>query len=163
MARIEVRTPVRPSEDPEKVAAAVRNLFPEAETKHRDGELVASAGSLDRLEELLNQQRILDTARGVFLRSVAEDGRTATFLVSKQAAAAGHVSFSVGESPLGDIQVTVEAENVESLLREVAPKTVKGFPVSEEEAERIEAKQRAAREARKALAREPPEDGGGEE
>jgi hypothetical protein len=66
----------------------------------------------------------------------------------------------VGESALGDITVTVEDENVEQVLRAVAPKTKKGFPVSEEEAARIEAREQAERDARKALAMEGK---GGEE
>lgn len=159
MVRVRVTAPVRPSEDAGKVAGAVRNLFPDAEIDQREDRLVATSESLDRLEELLHQQRILDTARGVFLRAVAEDGTQATFRVAKQAAAAGHVSFSVGDSPLGDITVTVEDDHVEVVLRAVAPKTVKGFPVSEDEAARVEAKEKRAREAKKALESER-KDGG---
>ncbi len=161
MVHLRIEAPVRPSEDAGKVAGAVRNLFPDAQIEQRDAQLVATSESLDRLEELLNQQRILDTARGVFLRAVAEDGTCATFRVAKQAAAAGRVSFSVGDSPLGDITITVEHDHVEAVLRAVAPKTVKGFPVSEEEAARVEAKAKRAREAKKALAAESTD--GGEE
>lgn len=159
MVRVRITAPVHPSEDAGKVAGAVRNLFPDAEIDQRDAQIVASSTSLARLEELLHQQRILDTARGIFLRGVDEAGARATFRVAKQAAAAGHVSFSVGDSPLGDLTVTVEDDHVELLLRGVAPKTVKGFPVSEEEAARVEAKERRAQQAKKAL-EEERKDGG---
>lgn len=161
MVHVRVTAPVHPSEEAGKVAGAVRNLFPDAEIEQGDDEVVGTSESLERLAELLNQQRILDTARGVFLRAVHEDGTRATFRVAKQAAAAGHVSFSVGDSPLGDITVNVEGDHVEAVLRAVAPKTVKGFPVSEEEAARVEAKERRARAAKKALAQES-KDGGDE-
>jgi predicted RNA binding protein with dsRBD fold (UPF0201 family) len=161
MVRVIVEAPVRPSEDPAKVEAAVRRLFPDAEVvSHQDGMLLATSSSLAEMEALLHKQRILDAARGVFLHAVAADGSSATFRVGKQAAFVGHVSFSVGESALGDITVTVEDENVEQVLRAVAPKTKKGFPVSEEQAARIEAREQAERDARKALAMEGK---GGEE
>ena len=46
------------------------------------------------------------------------DGNRIVFFLNKQAAYAGHVSFSApdGESPLGPIQVIVETENPEHVI-----------------------------------------------
>jgi uncharacterized protein len=65
---------------------------------------------------ILQRDRIRAAARSVLRRSV--DGNRIVFFLNKQAAHAGHVSFSApeGESPLGPIQVTVETENPEKLI-----------------------------------------------
>jgi uncharacterized protein len=72
--------------------------------------------SLERFKMILQRDRIRAAARSVLRRSV-EDNRLVFFL-NKQAAYAGHVSFSAreGESPLGPIMVTVEIENPELLI-----------------------------------------------
>ena len=46
------------------------------------------------------------------------DGNRIVFFLNKQAAYAGHVSFSApeGESPLGPIQVVIETENPEQVI-----------------------------------------------
>jgi len=46
------------------------------------------------------------------------EGNRLVFYLNKQAAYAGHVSFSApeGESPLGPIQVIIETENTDQLI-----------------------------------------------
>ena len=72
--------------------------------------------SLERFKMILQRDRIRAAARSVLRRSL--DGNRLIFFLNKQAAYAGHVSFSApeGESPLGPIQVTVETENPELLI-----------------------------------------------
>jgi uncharacterized protein len=72
--------------------------------------------SLERFRMILQRDRIRAAARSVLRRSV--DGNRIVFFLNKQAAHAGHISFSApeGESPLGPIQVTVETENLEKLI-----------------------------------------------
>jgi predicted RNA binding protein with dsRBD fold (UPF0201 family) len=69
---------------------------------------------------ILQRDRIRAAARSVLRRSV--DGNRIVFFLNKQAAYAGHVSFSApeGESPLGPIQVTIETENPEQLINWLA-------------------------------------------
>ena len=72
--------------------------------------------SLERFKMILQRDRIRAAARSVLRRSL--DGNRLIFFLNKQAAYAGHVSFSApeGESPLGPIQVTVETENPALLI-----------------------------------------------
>jgi uncharacterized protein len=65
---------------------------------------------------ILQRDRIRAAARSVLRRSV--ESNRLIFFLNKQAAYAGHVSFSApeGESPLGPIQVIVETENPELLI-----------------------------------------------
>ncbi len=72
--------------------------------------------SLERFRMILQRDRIRAAARSVLRRSV--EGDRIVFYLNKQAAHAGHVSFSApeGESPLGPIQVVVETENPDQLI-----------------------------------------------
>jgi predicted RNA binding protein with dsRBD fold (UPF0201 family) len=76
--------------------------------------------SLERFRMILQRDRIRAAARSVLRRST--DGNRIVFFLNKQAAYAGHVSFSApeGESPLGPIQVTIETENPEQLINWLA-------------------------------------------
>jgi uncharacterized protein len=154
MAAVRIETPVNPSEDPAKVEAAVRNLFPDVVVRALPGALQAEGDDLKTFETLLNRQRILDAARHVMRKGVTEDGTSSTFLISKQAAAAGRVSFSVGEAPLGDLEVSIFDEDADARVRALAPRTRKGFPITEEEAAALEAREKQERDARKALGQE---------
>jgi len=70
---------------------------------------------------IIQRDRIRAAARSVLRRSV--DGNRIVFFLNKQAAYAGHVSFSApeGESPLGPIQVIVETDDLEQLINWLAP------------------------------------------
>ncbi len=72
--------------------------------------------SLERFRMILQRDRIRAAARSVLRRSV--EGDRIVFYLNKQAAHAGHVSFSApeGESPLGPIQVIVETKNPDQLI-----------------------------------------------
>ncbi|GAB6860877.1 RNA-binding domain-containing protein [Haloplanus litoreus] len=130
--RIDVRVvaPVRDTEVTDRVADAVRNLFPNAEIGEEPGQLVAEAHSMERFSERLHEQEILDTARKQFFARADEDGFA--FALKKQAAFEGVINFAVGNpDELGDIevQVTVIDPDVESFIDHVAPPTEDGQPV----------------------------------
>jgi uncharacterized protein len=65
---------------------------------------------------ILQRDRIRAAARSVLRRSI--EGNRIVFFLNKQAAHAGHVSFSSpeGESPLGPIQVILETEEPEHVI-----------------------------------------------
>lgn len=106
---VEAVTPVNPTEDPERVAAAVEAVFPDADIDHGTGELVARTHSIDRLGELLAKQRIRETARTTLLAGV--EGDTIAFTLSKQAAYVGVVNFALEDpAELGDIAVRIRVE-----------------------------------------------------
>ncbi len=72
--------------------------------------------SLERFRMILQRDRIRAAARSVLRRSV--EGDRIVFYLNKQAAYAGHVSFSApeGESPLCPIQVIVDTGNPDQLI-----------------------------------------------
>ena len=134
--RIDVRViaPVRDTEVTDRVADAVRNLFPNAEISEEPGRLVAEAHSMDAFSERLHEQEILDTARREFFRRADDEGFA--FALKKQAAFKGVINFAVGNpDELGDIevQVTVHDPEVEAFVDHVAPPTEDGTPVQADE------------------------------
>jgi hypothetical protein len=129
---VEVTAPVYDTEVTDRVADAVRNLFPGASPEYRHGELSVTVHDLDHFSELLHRQEILDTARDVFSEGRRGDGFT--FLLKKQAAFEGVVNFAVGDpGELGAISVRVRVEEptVEAYVDHVAPPTEDGKPVVE--------------------------------
>lgn len=138
MFRLYVEAEIRPTEDPQRVLTATRNLVPEENAK---AEVVAAqrivkiesdnVASLRRLHFLLRKERILDAARKSLLGGIGAN--RLEFNLNKQAAYAGRVSFSssTGESPLGPIRFLIEYESPMSLIDWLAPKTVRGRPIRE--------------------------------
>ena len=124
-----VETPLNPTEDPEKVARAVHNLFPSAnlvneKTDVRHSRLYATMTRLEDLENLKNvlrQEAIRDAARKVLLNSVS--GSSIVVYLNKQAAFAGRASFCerYDESPLGPITLTITSESPEQVIDWLAP------------------------------------------
>ncbi|MFP4625202.1 MAG: RNA-binding domain-containing protein [Natronomonas sp.] len=127
---VQITVPVNPTEVTDRVADAIRNLFPEAEIESLPGELIAKTHSLEHLSERLHEQAILDTARGQFFAN--RQGNTFSFDLKKQAAFEGRVNFVVGSpSELGDlhVRVTVEEPDVDAFIDHIAPPTEDGRPI----------------------------------
>lgn len=106
---IEIVAPVMPTEDSQRVISAVETVFPSAEFEEGTGEVVATAHSLDRFVELLETQRIVETARTRLLDAI--DGDSIVFTLKKQAALAGVVNFGLdAPDELGDIAVRIRVD-----------------------------------------------------
>ncbi|MEM2108626.1 MAG: hypothetical protein QXL10_05020, partial [Candidatus Bathyarchaeia archaeon] len=73
--------------------------------------------------DLLRQDRIRDAARKMLFEAM--HGQTISFYLNKQAAFAGHVSFSEAEaeSPLGPIIVAIKCDDPRRLIDWLAPRT----------------------------------------
>jgi len=127
MPLVTIRTLLRPTEDPEKVRAAILNLFPESEIAIGQEEVVAKTASLGRFMTMIRNQKILDSVRKTLLSGISA-GSTC-FSLNKQAAFVKRVSLSEGKAALGNIEVTIEAEDIERLIDEVSPRTVDGVEV----------------------------------
>jgi predicted RNA binding protein with dsRBD fold (UPF0201 family) len=118
MTRIEVviRVEVHPTESREKVESAVKNVLGEVplSASEKGGTTVLESRlqgveSLSHLRDLLRRTRIRDAARGLLTRISKED--VISFGLNKEAAYMGRASFhSVGESPLGPIQLTIRGD-----------------------------------------------------
>ena len=124
-----VETPLNPTEDPERVLRAIRNLLPNctptiARTDERHAKFEGSVSGLedlDNLKSLLRQEAIRDAARKLLFKSIS--GSSIVVHLNKQAAFAGKASFCerYDESPLGPITLTITAENPEQLIDWLAP------------------------------------------
>jgi len=119
--RVSVEAPTHPTESPEKVETALRNLFPDLRIEPAPGRIVGTTENLDRLRELIRTQRIRDTARRQLLAGRRENRTTVS--LSKQAAFVGVVNFAAS-SPLGDIVVEIESDDLGAAIDYVAESTV---------------------------------------
>jgi predicted RNA binding protein with dsRBD fold (UPF0201 family) len=127
---IHIETEINPTENSDKVKLAIENMFGsvefEVQTEKRGGVLTArlkGSEGLTKFYNLLRRERIRDAARTVLFRGL--EGKTISFLLNKQVAYAGHVSFSepTGESPLGPIKVEISCDNPKELIDWLAPRT----------------------------------------
>src|SRR2546430_679299 len=119
--RVRIETARRPTETLEAVSTALRNLFPDLRLESQEDRLTGTTESLERLRERIRDQRIRDTARRQFLAGRRGD-RTVVSL-NKQAAFVGVVNFAAG-SPLGDIVVEIESDDLAAVIDHVAESTV---------------------------------------
>lgn len=117
--RIIVKAPCKPTEDSLKVRKAILNMFPELEVEEKDGEMEGNGSSIEKFKDLLEKQKIRAAARRILMGGKADD--ETRFRLNKQAAYMGVVSFGVN-SPLGDITVVVEAENLQEVIDRIAPR-----------------------------------------
>lgn len=96
----------------------MKNIFPDLDIREEAEFLIGSGSSIEEFGELLKKQRIRSAARAVFLSSRSVDG--VFFTLNKQVAFIGKVSFGSG-SPLGDIEVRIKNEDIDSLIDSIAP------------------------------------------
>lgn len=125
-----IEAEVNPTEDIEKVKAAIENVFGtvkyEVKEFHKGKLLIAKAKGirgLTKFYNLLRRERIRNAARTVLFEGANE--KSITFYLNKQVAYVGHISFCkpVAESPLGPIRVQIKCENPKELIDWLAPKT----------------------------------------
>ncbi len=128
---VEIETEIHPTESEEKVVAAVRNLFPDADIKIEDGRLFGKTGNFERFRELLRRQRILDTARSEFIKG--REGNEVTIYLNKQTATVSRINFCDPDAVLSPIKVTFKLNNIpfQRFLDYIAPETKDGRPVRE--------------------------------
>jgi len=135
-AKVKVFAPVNPTEVQEKVEQAILNFFP-VSLELQDDAIPRLYGkgdfeSLRRLHLRLREERILDTARRIFLNCI--EGDAIRFMLNKQVAYIGKLNFPAGEESLGSIDVEISADNEDDLLTIIdwlAPQTEDGKPVME--------------------------------
>ena len=124
MPSVTIRTVVHPTEDPERVRKAICNLFPNVEFNIEGDELVAQSEELTNFKNLIRKQKILDVTRSMMWRNRRAGG---TLLhINKQVAYVGKISYIEEDAPLGTMRAFLHAEDVESLMDEIAPRTVDG-------------------------------------
>ncbi|HSV49310.1 MAG TPA: RNA-binding domain-containing protein [Candidatus Acidoferrales bacterium] len=127
---VTVETEINPTEDEEKVRAAVNNVLGNAtitvKPDARGSTLFAEAkgqNSLFNLRSIMANDRVRDASRRLLLKSIRGD--SIKFFLNKQVAFAGHVSFceETAESPLGPLRFTIETDNAQALIEWLAERT----------------------------------------
>lgn len=119
--RVELRATVSPSEDPDKVLGAMRQVVGGCECVVEVGpeSIRLSSGSptcLQRLHDQLRDRHVRDAARRLMLASV--EGERLPLKLNRQAAAAGVLALcsNAVESPLGPINLFLESESPQLLI-----------------------------------------------
>jgi predicted RNA binding protein with dsRBD fold (UPF0201 family) len=157
MIRVNVSSPVYPTENPEKVIRAISALFSDLKIEKSTIEnvepekgvspsFVASGEGglniLQTLHGLIRREEIIDSIRDkVFSKGLSSDGLSIRFLLNKQAAFVGVPSIPAQEETLGSIEVIITADSrqeIERLIEWLLPLTEEGKPVVEVEMEYVE-------------------------
>ncbi|MEM0198055.1 MAG: RNA-binding domain-containing protein [Fervidicoccaceae archaeon] len=134
--RVRVEVPVKPTEKEEVILKLIESIITSTDVRIEGEEMgrVALAtspclSSLTKLHSMLRRERILDSARKYLLSGI--HGDTLTFLMHKQALAAGKISFvsNENESPLGPVIVTVVHPRIHEVVDWLAPPTREGKPI----------------------------------
>lgn len=127
MPSVRIISQVNPSEDPDKVRTAILNIFPDASVETDGGYARGETQSLDNFGSMIRRQKILDTARSVLFKG--RSGDRTRFLLNKQVAFTGKISFCDKSQVLGPIEVTVTDPEIEALIDKTAPRTEDGVEV----------------------------------
>jgi uncharacterized protein len=115
--KIRARSLVNPTEDLQKVIKSLSNVFDYDEIELGEGyvEISGEISCLLPLKEYLEKGRIRDTARKIMLKG--KSSGEITFNLSKQAAYVGKINLVENElSSLGEIEVTITAENTDAVI-----------------------------------------------
>ena len=116
--------PLNLSEHPEKVCSAINNVIDNCHIDSKHGRIVGTfiAGeSLNTIYEHINHTVALGVLRKALLDNRITDATW--FLLNKQSAVAGTVVLveNKEESPLGAIKVTLECDELETVIDWLAP------------------------------------------
>jgi predicted RNA binding protein with dsRBD fold (UPF0201 family) len=114
---------VNPTEDLDKVIEAMSNIFKFDELEIGEGYVIITGEreSLLDLRESLKIRKIRDTAQRMFLKGA--EGNEIIFSLSKQAALVSTPNFVDREmSSLGEIDVTIETDDVEGFIEWITAK-----------------------------------------
>ena len=116
--KITARARVNPTEDQDKVINAISNIFKFDELEIGEGyvSVTGENESLLDLRESLKLRKIRDTAERIFINGIEEN--KIKFSLSKQAALVSTPNFvDKGMSILGEIDVTIETDDVEGFIK----------------------------------------------
>ena len=118
---MELRASVAPSEDPQKVLAAMRHVMGDCDysVDEAEGSIRLSSSSqrcLQKLHDQLRDRHVRDAARRLMLRLL--EGDTLNLMLNRQAAAAGVLALctTATESPLGPLRLEIESDAPQKLI-----------------------------------------------
>jgi uncharacterized protein len=122
---VRAETPLNPSEDFEKVSNAIRNVMDDCYIDFKHGRIFGrsiGSESLRTIYEHVRSKAALGVLRKALLNNRIADATW--FLLNKQAATAGVVVIveNKEESSLGAIKVTIESDELDTVIEWLAPK-----------------------------------------
>ena len=124
---IKVEAPVNASEDPQRVIAAIENVIEKCYPEFRYGSRAVGRARGAEALALIYEQVRSRSAMGVLRRMLLDNrsGDTTWFYLNKQAASAGIAAVieDEQESPLGPIRVTLDCEELDTLVDWLVPET----------------------------------------
>ena len=119
-------TPLKLSEDPEKVAKAIKNAVGAEVTINEDrGRLMTKGDDAEGLNVLYNKIRDKQIVNAARIRLLENTSENSTWLyLNKQASFADTINIcdDEAESPLGPIKITIYSKNIESIIDWLAPR-----------------------------------------
>ena len=119
-------TPLKLSEDPEKVAKAIKNAVGAEVTINEDrGRLMTKGDDAEGLNVLYNKIRDKQIVNAARIRLLENTSENSTWIyLNKQAAFADKINIcdDEAESPLGPIKITIYSKNIESIIDWLAPR-----------------------------------------
>ena len=119
MTSIRVKAELQPTEDPERVIKAIKNLFGDIQLNHdkENNIITGKIMEINQLKELrgrIAQDKIKATINNTLTRWAKED--YLSFGLNRQAAFAGHVSLNLTNAdPMGPIQVQIRGDVQEAI------------------------------------------------
>ena len=123
--RISLEATVSPTEDPDKVVGAMKNLMEGMPLAEDRGRLVVrmayeKVGCLTRLRDQLRDRRVRAAARRLLLSK--KKGNSTTLMLNRQAAAVGVAALcsSPDQSPLGPIYLTIDSNRLDDVIEWLA-------------------------------------------
>ena len=128
---VEIETEIHPTEDADKVKKSILNLFPDAEIDFENSRVIARSSNLSKFRQLLRKQKILDTARNMFISG--RKGNKVVVYLNKQTAFISRINFAEENAILSPLKVTFRLFDVsmEKFLDYLVPETKDGRPVRE--------------------------------
>jgi len=117
--KIEAYCSLNPSEDPQKVATAIRNILPRCEIKIGNfsvSGLTNLLNSLEKINETIHSRRSQNSLKRNMENNL--DNNTTWFYLNKQAAFADTVALceEAEESPLGPIKLIITSRDIEQII-----------------------------------------------
>ncbi len=124
-AKIVLEATVSPSEDPAKVAAALKNVVGDVEAQSGVGNSSVWLATVDprafvRIRDQFRDRHVRSAARRQMVLNM--HGKSTSLMLNRQAAAAEVVAIcgSPQESPLGPIHMKVESDRLEAVIEWLA-------------------------------------------
>lgn len=122
--KIEMACAVNLSESPDRIKAAITNIFLDCAVKDENYSITATGSieSFERIREAIQSRQSQKTYRRILEKNM--DGKSTWFYLNKQAAFAKKIAIceEAGESPLGPIKVILTSDNIEGMIEWIASK-----------------------------------------